>query len=109
MPGQVYFSVFAGRRRYLSVLMAYVRPLTTPQADGSPIVDKVHLWDYCRSPPDREYLKTLANPSKGIEVVQPPASDKGARFPNKWKGYYAHYAALLKSDDYLWGAIVPRA
>lgn len=46
-------------------------------------------------------MRTLADPTLGIEVVSPPASDAGARFPNKWKGYYAHYAALLKADDFL--------
>ena len=47
--GRVYFSVFAGRRRFLTVLMAYVRPLVHDKT-----IDVVHLWDYCRSPPDRE-------------------------------------------------------
>ena len=94
--GKVYFSVFAGRRRYLSVLMLYVRPLVDRKT-----VDVVHLWDYCRIPSDREYVKTLNNPSRGIEVVNPPASDAGAKFPNKWKGYYSHYAALLQTDDLL--------
>ena len=72
--GKVYFSVFAGRRRFLSVLMMYVRPLLDQKA-----IDVVHLWDYCRAPPDREYLKTLADSARGIEVVAPPASDKSKR------------------------------
>ena len=94
--GKVYFSVFAGRRRYLSVLMLYVQPLVDKK-----IVDVVHLWDYCRIASDKAYIKTLADPARGIEVVPPPASDKGAKFPNKWKGYYAHYASLLKAGDLL--------
>ena len=92
----VYFTVFAGRRRFLGILMAYVRPLLQQH-----VIDKAHLWDYCRLLPDREFLKTLANPSLGIEIIAPPASDAGARFPNKWKGYYAHYANLLQADDFL--------
>ena len=93
---RVYFTVFAGRRRYLSVLLAYVRPLLDDKT-----LDVAHLWDYCRLQLDREYLKTVADPSRGIEIVNPPASDKTARYPNKWKGYYVHYAALLKETDYL--------
>ena len=96
MGGRVYFSVFAGRRRFLSVLMVYVRPLLDQKT-----IDVVHLWDYCRVPSDREYLRTLADASRGIEIVPAPASDAGARFPNKWKGYYSHYAALLGADDFL--------
>ena len=33
--------------------------------------------------------------------MTPPESDKKARFPNKWKGYYAHYAAALGAEDLL--------
>ena len=92
----VYFTVFAGRRRFLSVLMAYVHPLLERGT-----IDKAHLWDYCRLPQDREYLKTLAGSRPGLEIIKPPASDAGARFPNKWKGYYAHYAKLLQVNDFL--------
>ena len=94
--GKVYFTVFAGRRRFLSVLMLYVKPLLEQRH-----LDVVHLWDYCRSPPDRDFLRSLADAAIGIEVVKPPASDAGARFPNKWKGFYAHYATLLQADDLL--------
>jgi hypothetical protein len=92
----VYFTVFAGRRRFLGVLMAYVRPLLMRRD-----IDAVHLWDYCRLAADREYLRVQADAALGVEIIVPPASDSGAKFPNKWKGYYAHYAALLRSDDLL--------
>ena len=92
----VFFSVFAGRRRYLTVLMTYVHPLLEHN-----IVDVVHVWDYARVPADKEYLRTLADPAKRVEVISPPESDRTARFPNKWKGYYKHYAVLLKADDIL--------
>ena len=93
MPS-TYFTVFAGRRRYLSVLMVYVQPLVEQH-----VVDHVHLWDYTRLPSDREYLSTLAGPS--VHVIPQPTSDRGAKFPNKWKGYYAHYATLLAANDIL--------
>ena len=92
---RVYFTVFAGRRRFLAVLMAYVQPLLEQR-----VIDHAHFWDYCRLAADREYLSGLPNTYKGIEVVKPPASDAHAKFPNKWKGYYAHYAKLLKANDF---------
>jgi hypothetical protein len=94
--GKTYFTVFAGRRRFLSILMTYVHPLLDARA-----VDTVHLWDYTRLPADREYVKTLADAARGVHVLTPPESDRGARFPNKWKGYYAHYAAALGPRDLL--------
>jgi len=60
---------------------------------------QAHVWDYCRVDADRQYLKTLSAP--GLRVITPPESDKVAKFPNKWKGYYAYYAAALKEADWL--------
>ena len=57
----VFFSVFAGRRRYLTVLMTYVHPLLEHN-----IVDVVHVWDYARVPADKEYLRTLADQAKRV-------------------------------------------
>ena len=76
--------------------MTYVHPLLEQN-----IVDVMHVWDYARVPADKEYLRTLADPAKRVEVISPPESDRTARFPNKWKGYYKHYAVLLKADDIL--------
>ena len=39
MPSTVYFTVFAGRRRFLGVLMMYVKPLLQRH-----VIDKAHLW-----------------------------------------------------------------
>lgn len=60
---------------------------------------QVHVWDYCRVDADREYLKTLDSP--GVKIITPPASDRTAKFPHKWKGYYAHYASALQDTDWL--------
>ncbi|KAL1499696.1 hypothetical protein AB1Y20_011891 [Prymnesium parvum] len=92
--GRVYFSVFAGRRRFLSVLMLYVDPMLR-----SGLIHQAHLWDYCRLSADREYLKTLSAPA--VRIMTPPASDRAAKFPNKWKGYYAYYATALTAADWL--------
>ena len=67
---------------------------------SSPPLAQVHVWDYCKVAADREYLKTLSG-TAGLSVMTPPASDATARFPHKWKGYYAHYARTLAGDDLL--------
>ena len=43
LTGRVIFTVFAGRRRFMHILMAYVQPLLQ---EG--VVDEVHVWDYCK-------------------------------------------------------------
>lgn len=91
---RVIFSVFAGRRRFLSVLFVYVRQLLH---DG--VVNEVHAWDYCRVDADRQYLQTLSAP--GLRIMTPAESDRTAKFPNKWKGYYAYYATALRDSDWL--------
>ena len=95
LTGRVIFTVFAGRRRFMHILMGYVQPLLQ---EG--VVDEVHIWDYCKDAADREYLKGLTT-SAALRVMTPPPSDLTAKFPNKWKGYYAHYAHSLRDDDLL--------
>tara|TARA_B100000768_G_C11173337_1_gene329685 strand:+ start:116 stop:751 length:636 start_codon:yes stop_codon:yes gene_type:complete len=97
LTGRVIFTVFAGRRRFMHILMAYVQPLLQ---EG--VVDEVHVWDYCKVAADREYLKGLTiSSTAGLRVMTPPQSDLTAKFPHKWKGYYAHYAHSLRDDDLL--------
>ena len=48
----VYLSVFAGRRRFLNVLIAYVRPLLQEN-----VINRAHFWDYCRLQMDRAFLQ----------------------------------------------------
>ena len=97
LTGRVIFTVFAGRRRFMHILMTYVQPLLQ---EG--VVDEVHVWDYCKVAADREYLKGLTiSSTAGLRVMTPPPSDLTAKFPHKWKGYYAHYAHSLRDDDLL--------
>ena len=89
--GRVIFTVFAGRRRFLAILMTYVRRLLT---DGT--LTEAHLWDYTKVAADRTYLRTLHDVAASVSVINP--SDADASFPDKFKDYYAHYAALLHSE-----------
>ena len=78
LTGRVIFTVFAGRRRFMHILMAYVQPLLQ---EG--VVDEVHVWDYCKVAADREYLKGLTiSSTAGLRIMTPPPSDLTAKFPH---------------------------
>ena len=103
MPrGEVIFTVFAGRRRFLGILLSYVRPLITDN-----VVDRLDLWDYCRLESDRHYLQSLIG--RRIAVLNGTASlNSGSGSPGKslrarraWREYYAYYAERLSPADLL--------
>jgi hypothetical protein len=48
MAPKVIFTCFAGRERYLKVLIPYIRRLN---------VDEVHIWDYTRNESDARYIQ----------------------------------------------------
>lgn len=50
----VVFTCFAGRQRYMTVLVPYIQKLVDMK-----LVDEVHIWDYTRNTDDEKYLKTL--------------------------------------------------
>ena len=84
---------FAGRRRYLEILVKYVDKLI---ANG--LVDEFHMWDYTRDPEDAVWIRENCQRFKIFEV-----QDKSL-----WKEYYMHYAkikypnpdtVLIKCDD----------
>ena len=84
---------FAGRRRYLEILVKYVDKLI---AKG--LVDEFHMWDYTRDPEDAVWIRENCQRFKIFEV-----HDKSV-----WKEYYMHYAkikypnpdtVLIKCDD----------
>ncbi len=51
---KVVFSVFAGRRDRLELLLKHVDRFVK-----AGLVDEVHVWDYCREESDREWLRSL--------------------------------------------------
>ena len=84
---------FAGRRRYLEILVKYVDKLI---AKG--LVDEFHIWDYTRDSEDAVWIRKNCQRFKIFEV-----QDKSI-----WKEYYMHYAkikypnpdtVLIKCDD----------
>jgi len=93
MAPQVIMTCFAGRRRYLEILVKYVDKLI---AKG--LVDEFHMWDYTRDPEDAVWIRENCQRFKIFEV-----QDKSL-----WKEYYMHYAkikypnpdtVLIKCDD----------
>lgn len=91
---KVILTVFAGRKRFLSVLITYIHTLVKHK-----VIDEAHLWDYCRTDPDRAYLNTLQH--SAVHIMTTSGADRNAKFPHKWKGYYAYYAKNIGADDLL--------
>jgi len=82
---KVIFTVFAGRRRYMEILLRYVDKLK---------VDQVHLWNFTRTDEDDEYINTLSDKYTIINVEN----------KKSWNEYYAYYKSdpeiiLIKCDD----------
>jgi hypothetical protein len=91
MSPKVLFTCFAGRERYLRVLVPYVQTLVSRN-----LVHEVHFWDYTRDPKDAEYIRTLP-----FQVLIPETK---AHYGN----YYEYYTCakypepdtvLIKCDD----------
>ena len=89
----VVFTVFAGRRRYMDVLIPYIQKLVDMK-----LVDEVHIWDYTRNTEDEKYLKTACDSFSLFSV-----SDKST-----YREYYKYYTSekypdpqtvIIKCDD----------
>lgn len=89
MAPQVIFTCFAGRERYMKVLIPYIQRLA---------VDEVHIWDYTRTESDAAYLKKACTEFKLF-----PVTDKST-----YSEYYQYYTkekfpdpltVIVKCDD----------
>lgn len=89
----VIFTVFAGRRRYLVLLMWYV----TRMLDRG-IIDECHLWDYTRDLQDHKYLVSLPILSRDCRVKVMQVTDK-ATFGEYYRFYAACLSTIIKADD----------
>ena len=92
----VYLTIFAGRKRYLSILKNYLDILLEKK-----IVTEVHLWDYVRDPADSIYIQELAKQNPKYVYIKPLRNMK------HWDEYYMYYTnigynaedILIKCDD----------
>jgi hypothetical protein len=84
---RVLFTIFAGRKRYLSILKLYLDSLLKLNT-----ITEVHLWDYCIDKEDSEYLKSicLENPRYIIKTPEKIYSSFN---------YYYYYYSVLKCND----------
>jgi hypothetical protein len=97
MAPQVIMTCFAGRRRYLEILVKYVDKLI---AKG--LVDEFHMWDYTRDPEDAVWIRENCQRFKIFEV-----KDKYGMTGFNWDEYYNYYpkqnldprTVLIKCDD----------
>jgi hypothetical protein len=91
MSSKVIFTCFAGRERYLRILVPYIQTLVARN-----LVHEVHFWDYTRNPKDAEYIRTLP-----FQIMVPETKEH-------FGDYYAYYTCekypdpstvLVKCDD----------
>jgi hypothetical protein len=87
-------SCFAGRRRYLEVLLVYVNELL-----DKGLVDEFHIWDYTRDPDDANWIQENCQRHQIFQVKEKN---------NCWREYYEYYeklevvdpmSILIKCDD----------
>ena len=94
---KVYFTIFAGRKRYLSILKHYLDKLLAAN-----VITEVHLWDYVRDPTDSDYIQSLAAANPQYVYIKPTQNMTG------WNEYYKYYSEattyapddiIIKCDD----------
>jgi hypothetical protein len=87
----VIFTCFAGRERYLKILIPYIEKLV-----GKKLVDEVHLWDYTRDPKDAEYIRstpfTIMVPETKMNFGDYYKYYRSSRYPDP-------DTVLIKCDD----------
>ena len=91
MKASVIFTCFAGRERYMKLLVPYIKTLVSRG-----LIDEVHLWDYTREPSDADYIRTLP-----FSILVPKTKEN-------WRDYYKYYTpakypnpdtVIIKCDD----------
>lgn len=83
---RVILSIFCGRQDRTPILLTYLVKL-----HEAGHLDEVHLWDYCKSEKDREWLNSVASSHPTLFRIF-----AGVR---RWHSYYEHYHKLFSSDD----------
>ncbi len=93
---RVILTCFAGRKRYLEILLKYAEYL---YQKGH--IHEVHLWDFTRNAEDTEWLK-----SSPTITSSPYISVKHVINKHSWLEYYRHYTpsayaehVIIKCDD----------
>ena len=85
----VIFTVFAGRERYMKVLIPYIEKLN---------VDEVHIWDFTRNKSDAEYLQNSCKKFKLFSVKDKSTYSEYYDYYTK-KRYPNPLDVIVKCDD----------
>ena len=85
---RVYFSIFAGRQKYLTILFRYIFKLQSLN-----LISELHLWDFSRNEGDSRFIQNVSGFHNG-RVKYFPVRDK-----TRWNEYYGHYATSLAYEE----------
>jgi hypothetical protein len=86
MTEKVYFTIFAGRERYLTILLPY---LDVCLAMG--IIHEVHLWDFTHNESDAQFLTNMCK--------TPQYKLMHVKNKKRWDEYYIHYHQCLQPNE----------
>jgi hypothetical protein len=89
----VIFSCFAGRERYLKVLIHYINQLVKQK-----LVTEVHMWDYTRNDQDASFLREACG---HFTILVPNSKESYADYYSYYKSwrYPDPDTVLIKCDD----------
>tara|TARA_R110002167_G_C12645298_1_gene648714 strand:- start:768 stop:1628 length:861 start_codon:yes stop_codon:yes gene_type:complete len=84
----VIFYIFAGREKFMSILLKYVNVLL-----NRGIISEVHIWDYTRTKQDKKYVYGVCNSNDGYTLKIPTKNEKN------WDESYHYYRDTLRESD----------
>lgn len=89
MAPQVIFTCFAGRERYMKILIPYIKRLP---------VDEVHIWDYTRCESDAKYLRTACSDFTLFSVTDKSNYGEYYRYYTRQR-FPDPFTVVIKCDD----------
>jgi hypothetical protein len=95
---KIIYAIFAGRRHFMAIHLRYPNILLQLG-----LIDEVHLWDFCYSAEDSDFLSAFARDTSfdGYRFFKRPSQDnnraggKGGGY--LWQSFYEHYATSKRS------------
>lgn len=88
MDKNVYFTIFSGRQKYLSILKKYLDKLLEKQ-----LIKEVHLWVYTTNNDDVNYMNTISKNDDRYKLLIPKNPNK------KWGYYYNYYYNMYTNEN----------
>lgn len=88
MKSNVIFYIFAGREKFMRILLKYVDALLEHN-----IISEVHIWDYTRNEHDKKYIHEICNVTDNYILKVPVLKKKD------WDESYHYYRDALHDSD----------